>query len=481
MPDPTVPETRPASRREAPFEDSWQLPSAPVVLEDDGFRFQIHPGRRPSPPVAYGAITHLAVTKRGLWLATRHSTALLRRRHFRDADGPERLAQELVRRISQQPGGMAQLARFAQIERMARDSRRRFGGYAVVLLCALLYTLQLVDPFVEEVGAFVPDLVKQGQFWRVATAHFLHDVVPLHLHFALNAICLLGLSILVERPLGTVPTLLVMGTSGLSAMVASAAAGDHYGIGASGMAAGLAGAALCLELRHPDRLPGAWRLPRRFFITALLINAALGLVVPAIAGAAHLGGFAAGYLVTRLVAGEALVRRPARPAVVAAVAVLALGLALSLSAARQLVMRDATALNAYALDLLGLDEVWPTHFNDVAWRIGTESEASREQLETAVVLAELAVAETERSNPDHLDTLAELLFSLGDREGAIATIDEAIGLSGGERYFREQRRRFRGERRAEDRPDPPAIPWPERELPDPEDSLSPGPDEGIAI
>ena len=53
---------------------------------------------------------------------------------------------------------------------------------------------------------------------------------------------------------------------------------------------------------------------------------------------------------------------------------------------------------------------------------------------------------------------------VGDRVGAVLTIDEAIRLAPQERYFFEQRRRFTGERAAEDRPEPPGSgqgTWPE--------------------
>ena len=54
-----------------------------------------------------------------------------------------------------------------------------------------------------------------------------------------------------------------------------------------------------------------------------------------------------------------------------------------------------------------------------------------------------------------VDTLAEALFALGDTRGALDVIEVAIDLSGGQRYFIEQRRRFNGERDPEDRPTPP--------------------------
>ena len=64
---------------------------------------------------------------------------------------------------------------------------------------------------------------------------------------------------------------------------------------------------------------------------------------------------------------------------------------------------------------------------------------------------------SERSDPNILDTLAEVFFQMGRSTDALATIDEAIRLEPGERYFREQRQRFTGERPSEDRPAPPGF------------------------
>jgi hypothetical protein len=97
----------------------------------------------------------------------------------------------------------------------------------------------------------------------------------------------------------------------------------------------------------------------------------------------------------------------------------------------------------------------------------------------ALQLADRAVEETGRGDPNILDTLAEAYFVAGRREAAIATIDEAISLAPGVGYFREQRRRFTGERASEDRPDPPADPGREwRESPPP---LPPREEPGIRV
>ena len=73
-----------------------------------------------------------------------------------------------------------------------------------------------------------------------------------------------------------------------------------------------------------------------------------------------------------------------------------------------------------------------------------------------------------------LDTLAEVQFQRGHPERALVIIDEAIAREPQEVYYREQRRRFFGERGRDDRPDPPtpSLPWdepPARDVPVPRD------------
>ena len=65
--------------------------------------------------------------------------------------------------------------------------------------------------------------------------------------------------------------------------------------------------------------------------------------------------------------------------------------------------------------------------------------------------------ETHREIAAILDTLAEVQFLLGATGQAVATIDEAIEQAPNVPYYREQRRRFTGERAADDRPEDPLL------------------------
>jgi hypothetical protein len=216
-----------------------------------------------------------------------------------------------------------------------------------------------------------------------------------------------------------------------------------------------------------DRLPAWWRIPRHALLTVLVVSAALGFFVPMIAGAAHLGGLVAGGLAMMLVGGRGVGARP-NPVWLraAATATLAVTAAAVVTAGAELYgPGDYTARQIARL--AHLENISPGLLNDFAWSIAIDPEAKREHLEAALLLAERAVAETERGEAAMLDTLAELQFQLGQPELALQTIDEAIAREPDETYYREQRRRFTGERDPDDRPDAPGFELPWHESPPP--------------
>jgi len=135
-------------------------------------------------------------------------------------------------------------------------------------------------------------------------------------------------------------------------------------------------------------------------------------------------------------------------------------------------LRGPGALERYAIQLLATPEIGVGSDNELAWRMATESDASRAQLGAAQKLAERAADRTHYRDPEILDTLAEVLFVRGDRDSALQVIDQAIRITLGEDYYVQQRRRFTGEREVDDRP-PPPLPWRLRPLvPDAEDGPS---------
>lgn len=352
---------------------------------------------------------------------------------------------------------------------------------------------------------FAGELVAQGEWWRIVTSQLLHQfglphpasvdggaiqllllglwrmfgaaAAVLPVHIALNAALAMLFGHLVEQLFGARRTLVILGAAGLMAAAASALAGEDM-VGGSGLVLGLAGAALALELSVPERLPAQWRLPRKLFILVLLAEALVGFGVSFIAGAAHLGGLAGGYLAARVLLSGAIHGRPPSPALQATAGAVVVALVASLAAMTPLVLRQPKAMNAHADHLLAVERVGAGVLNNLAWRIATESTAMPDQGDRALALAERAVHQTARSNPDYLDTLAEVQFLIGDSESAIETIDEALEIAPWDDYFREQRNRFIGLREADDRPPSPMAPWTKR---GPSDFAPWDEGEGIAI
>jgi tetratricopeptide (TPR) repeat protein len=269
-----------------------------------------------------------------------------------------------------------------------------------------------------------------------------------------NGLALLVAGRFVERATGRAATLFAAGGAALGTMIASSLAHYDEVIGASGIAAGLFGALTALEFFAPRELPAQARVPRGLLVVVLLGQVLIDrflpqlfpAFVPPIAGAAHIGGFVGGALAALLAryAAHGFVRLGAlASAAVAAAAFGALGLQLA---------NPSSALERQARVLLAAPRVNPGELNNLAWAIATSKRASESALEAAAELAESAVTLTGGDQPTILDTLAEVYFAQGRADEALEVITRAIELAPGESYYEEQRRRFTGERDANDRP-----------------------------
>jgi rhomboid protease GluP len=83
----------------------------------------------------------------------------------------------------------------------------------------------------------------------------------------------------------------------LTGSLASYAMNPHPSVGISGGLFGLVGALLATGLRHRRGLPApARRMLVRAPIEIIVLNLALGLSIPVIDNAAHVGGLAGGFL-----------------------------------------------------------------------------------------------------------------------------------------------------------------------------------------
>jgi membrane associated rhomboid family serine protease len=445
-----------------------------LLLSDDGLYLGRHRSPQRARFVSWGSITHLAAGRRSLWLGTKQSVRVIVHGRKTPLSFVE-VGRKIEQRIARRPGGIEQLSRMREIDARAHRARVPIVSLLVVAVCVGLHLLQISDAFVSDVGIFARELVGEGELWRLVTPHFLHDVtwfflspeaaqgLPLVLrvpgHIASNCALALLLGYLVEQPLGRARTVFVLAASALGAVLVTGLASPSHVLGASGMVLGLAGAVLALEVSVPERLPATWRVPRALLVVVLLLSMVHSALAEYVAGWAHLGGFLGGYLAARLVARGAFREPPAAPWLRPAALAVGTCVGISFAAAAPLVLRMGWAFDRHAANVLALDQVASNTLNNLAWRIATETDGFPEAAPRALALAERAVAETERANPDYLDTLAEVQFLAGDTDAALITIDEAIEIAPWDDYFKEQRDRFIGLRPREDRPESPALPW----------------------
>jgi membrane associated rhomboid family serine protease len=436
---------------------------APIALHATGLR---HPRLAPFGGevfTPYDEITHVVLGSRGLRIATRRRTLTIPRGAFAEPGHAPLLASLLRERVAALPDGAARLARMRALDRRIAEPGRPWVARGLLLACVAVYALQVFAPAAFQLaGDFSADLVRAGEWWRLVTGNFLHGGAA---HLLLNGLGLLVLGSLVEMTLGRAGALFVVAASGLGAMAGCYAAGYVHALGASGIVAGLVGALLWTEIRRPESIPATWRIPRWILLAAIAGDTILLAFVPGVAHWAHAAGFAAGAAAASAAAPSLERAGPPRWLRVADAAALGLAGLAALTWAWAAFSPDSVAARERAERLLALEGVHPAVLNNEAWLVATSREPDPELLALARRLAERAVEATGRSDPNVLDTLAEVYFARGERTRALRVIDEAIALAPEEPYFQEQRRRFTGERDAEDRPEPPHDLPPPREPP----------------
>ncbi len=152
-----------------------------------------------------------------------------------------------------------------------------------------VYVLQIVVPSLTNHLASNPLLVAQGQWWRLATAGFVHFSIT---HILFNMVSLWALGRQLEGVLGRARfiSLYVISLLAGSAVSYVFASPNSLSGGASGAIFGLFGAyfVVCHRMR--------WDL--RPFIGLLLINVLLTVLSPSIDWHAHVGGAIAGAIFT---------------------------------------------------------------------------------------------------------------------------------------------------------------------------------------
>lgn len=201
-------------------------------------------------------------------------------------------------------------------QRTVRQARSTFGGWeapatvALVGVNVLVYLVTVYQGFgisspggrLFDWGQLVGGDVANGDWWRLATAMFLHGNL-LHLAFNMFALWLVGTAI--ENALGTSRFFLVYVVAGLAGSagalllpIVRTSGGfvmeynpEQATVGASGAIYGLFGALLVLEYLATGTLAGQ-------AMTLIVINLALSFAIPGISIGGHIGGLVGGTAAT---------------------------------------------------------------------------------------------------------------------------------------------------------------------------------------
>jgi rhomboid protease GluP len=146
----------------------------------------------------------------------------------------------------------------------------------------------------KQMGANVPHMLQDHEYWRLITSMFLH-AGPLH--WLVNTWALFQLGTLYEVLFGTRRMAIVYFASGIAASAASSLFTNALSVGASGAISGLAGAFIFSILLSPKYRHERWG---RDLIGQLafwiIVNIFIGYSIPHIDNVAHAAGFLTGLL-----------------------------------------------------------------------------------------------------------------------------------------------------------------------------------------
>lgn len=164
------------------------------------------------------------------------------------------------------------------------------GAIAAVFLLQQLWG----EEAILRMGALNPGLVREGEWWRLISAGFLHGGIG---HVAANGFVLVILGTQTERLLGAARFLLLYTVSLLGGTLLSMQfLGEGMSVGASGAIWGLLAGQASLAWGRPPLLPSSIALSLRSAAVQNLVLNVLISFVPGIDWAGHLGGGLAGGL-----------------------------------------------------------------------------------------------------------------------------------------------------------------------------------------
>ena len=153
--------------------------------------------------------------------------------------------------------------------------------------------------FMVRMGAVWPPYVKQGEYWRLFTATFMHFGFE---HLVNNIVMLLVIGFTLEREIGTIKFLIIYLLSGLGGNLLSAVWDMMSGsfavsAGASGAIFGIVGALLYVAIRNRGRIGDVSGRGLAFMV---ILSLYYGFTSGGVDNFAHIGGLLSGFILSVL-------------------------------------------------------------------------------------------------------------------------------------------------------------------------------------
>ncbi|MFW5966050.1 MAG: rhomboid family intramembrane serine protease [Persicimonas sp.] len=418
----------------------WDTPKErrAVVFERDHVVLPAAYNSRREERVAYGDIEGIMGMQRGssqsILIDCDGSTIAYRDDHFERPESIALLQQELFRRIRALPDADQILGRMRERQKLARIATSKPATWTKGLLAILAgyYVLELATGALEDplglvqLGANVPELVDQGEYFRLISANFLHGG---WLHLILNGVALFFLGLALEKLMGSWRMMLVYLVGGLGGAIGSYLAGPGaMSVGASTAIFGLFGGFLALHVRFWDDLTPPFRQSVQWWVFMIGINAALPLIVPIVDYMAHLAGFVTGFAVAyaMLLPMDSL-KPDARPSTavrgvtVAITALFVVGLGQAGLYALDYSEEEREAVYAQLLESASEDETSADRINQLAWEATQREEVDSTSLKYALE----AIREVARKHPDRHD-IQDTLATVHHRLARQSTGEERL-------------------------------------------------------
>lgn len=318
---------------------------------------------------------------------------------------------------------------------VAREPVRGTFVLSVVLGLSTFWSFEALQslsgtPFPEEaIGAMSVPLVLAGEYFRLFSYAFIHSNL---VHLALNALALVWLGSYLEKLIGWERVLLSFAAGVAGGAVGHVLVGGPLPlVGSSGGVFGLLGLLAALATVGRKGVP-RWLLPRPgFWVVNLSLSVLLPVLLPQISWAAHLGGAVAGWLVGALtiqgirLPETAANRSHMRGFGYVAAAALAVGAIGGVVHPRQSHPFDFEVVTEAYLEM-PKSLTASTLQNNIAYRMVAEPPVDAGTLSIAARLAEVAVANSDRRQPEILDTLAVVRYRQGDVDEAVILLEEAL-------------------------------------------------------